>query len=218
MPGPSTLTRGSITSRTGQMRTDSPGRAMSSDALAMRASRRTAARAASRSTVMRPASYAVHGPNAISVTGNGPTSRRMDRLLRRRGLEGVEERGTRHGRRDRAERGGDDAHAVRVVLLRAEPRVAAHVLDARAADHAIGARREREVVDGRDHPHRNARPLDLLGDRCAATIAGPSRGDEDRAVHLAVSEILGDGPTQLARRRHRRADAGQRVDPLEDAP
>ena len=80
--------RGSITSRTGQIRTDSPGRAISSSAVAMRGSWRTAARTASRSTVSRPASYRVPRPKAMSVTGKLPISRRMGPLLRPAGAIG----------------------------------------------------------------------------------------------------------------------------------
>src|SRR5262245_45203173 len=172
--------RGSITSRTGQMRTDSPGFAISSSAVAMRGSWRTAARTASGSTVSLPASYVVARPKVMSVTGKVPISRRMSRLLS--GRHRIEERRPRHGDGQGLQRGGHDAHAEGVVLLRAQGRITAHVLDARAADHAVRAGREREVVDGRDHPDRNADSLDLLGYRCAATIAGPSGGDEQGAV------------------------------------
>src|SRR5437870_3075353 len=212
MPGPSTLIRGSITSLTGQMRTDSPGFAISSAALAIRESWRTAASTASRSTVRRPASYRVVRPKTMSVTGKLPISRRMCGLLARR--HRIEKRWARYRDGQRLECGGHDTHAEGVILLGTQRRIAADVLDARAADHAVGARREREVVDGRDHSHRNPDSLDLLGDRCTATIARPSGGDEQRAVDAACLEVGGDAAPVACRHRHRRAHAGQRVDLL----
>src|SRR5262249_22376089 len=187
--------RGSITSRTGQMRTDSPGRAISSSALAMRGSCRTAASTPSRFTVSRPASYRVAGPKTMSVTGKVPISRRMrrsfqrhrgaprlcrgvpnvwglgghvgapmslDRLLGLFGRHRIEARRAWNTSGSRPEPGGHDPHAERVVLLRAQRGITAHVLDGSAADDAVGARREREVVDGRDHPDRNSDSLDLF--------------------------------------------------------
>src|SRR3989337_1541734 len=155
------------------MRTASPGAAISRPAVTMRGSRRTSARAAARSTVRRPASHRVAGPKLIVRTGKLPISRRMDRLLDVPRL-GVEEAGSRHSDGECLESLPDDAHAVGVVLLGPQARIAADMLDARAADPPVGARRHREGVDGRDNPHRDPDPLDLLGYLCAATIAGPS--------------------------------------------
>jgi hypothetical protein len=64
--------------------------------------------------------------------------------------------------------------------------VAAHVLDTRSTDDAIGPGRERQVVDGGDHAHRDAEPLDFFGDRCAATIAGASRRHQEAAIDAAL--------------------------------
>src|SRR5262245_21171420 len=121
--------RGSITSRTGQILTDSPGRAISSPALAIRGSCCTAASTASRSTVSRPASYRVARPNAMSVTGKVPISRRMRRLLGLTRGHWIEQRWSGYGDRQRLERGGHDAHAERVILLRAQRGITADVLD-----------------------------------------------------------------------------------------
>ena len=72
--------RGSITSRTGQMRTESPGAAISRFTVAMRGSRRTSASAAALSTVRWPSAQRVASPKAIDRTGKLPSSRRMGRL------------------------------------------------------------------------------------------------------------------------------------------
>src|SRR6516162_11754576 len=178
----------------------------------MRGSWRTAASTASRSTVRRPESYRVARPKTMSVTGKVPISRRMGRLLPRR--HRIEERRAWHGDGESLQRGRDDAHPERVVLLEAQRRVTADVLDARATDHTVGAGREREVVDGRDHPNGDADSLDLLGYRCAATIAGPSGGDEQGPVDAGRLEVGGDAAAVPRRDRHRRAHAGQRVDVL----
>src|SRR6266545_2372460 len=205
--------RGSITSRTGQMRTESPGAAISRSAVATRGSRRTSASAAALSTVRWPPAQRVPGPKAMDRTGKLPTSRRMG-ILPGAALVRVEERRPRHRHRDGFEGLAHDAHAIGVVLLGPEARIAAHVLDARAAHHAVGARGHREAVDGRDHAHRDPRPLDLFRDRCAATIAGPSGGDEEDPVNARLPEILPDAAAELARHGHGRRDAGQGVHPL----
>ena len=72
-------------------------------------------------------------------------------------------------------------------------RVSADVLDADPLDDPVrpglhGERRER-AQDG----HRNARLLDLLADRCPATIAGASRGHQ----HSASGPLGGEGGRDL---------------------
>src|SRR5687768_16116201 len=133
--------RGSITSRTGQTRTESPGAASSRFTVAMRGSRRTSASAAALSTVRWPSAQRVASPKAIDRTGKLPRSRRMGRLRGiTRAIVRVEEGRPRHRHRDGLEGLLHDAHAVRVILLGTEAGIAAHVLDARAAHHAVGAR------------------------------------------------------------------------------
>src|SRR4029453_2846507 len=151
----------------------------------------------------------------MSFTGKEPISRRMGGLLS--GRQWVEERGPGHGNGEGLERRGHDAHAEGVVLLWAQRRVAADVLDARAANPPVGARGEGEVVDGRDHSHRNSDPLDLLGYRCAATIARSSGGDEQRPIDARGLEAGGDVAPGPGGDGDRRAHAGQRVDVLVDA-
>src|SRR5262247_1074232 len=120
--------RGSITSRTGQMRTESPGTVICRSAVAMRGSRRISARAAALSTVRWPSDQRVTSPKAIERTGKVPTSRRMGHLPGLTFVE-VEEGGSRYRHRDGLEGLPHDAHAVRVVLLGSEAGVAADVLD-----------------------------------------------------------------------------------------
>src|SRR5712691_5930227 len=208
IPGPSTFTRGSTTSRTGQMRTDSPGRASSSRAAATSPSSRTAASAASRSISSTPSLHRVRAPNRASRTGNVPSSRRMARLL----VTGrIEQRRSRHGGGQRSERGANDLEPVLAILGGAERGVAAHVLDPTAAHHPVGAGGQREVVDGRDQRDRDADPLDLLGDRCAATIAGPSGRDQQAPADLALKQLGRDALAEPPRRRDGCTHAGQRV-------
>src|SRR5262245_61652593 len=126
------------------MRTESPGAAICRSAVAMRGSRRISVRTAALSTVRCPSDHRVASPKAIERTGKLPTSRRTGRL---RGipLVGVEQGRSRYPHRDGLEGLSHDAHAVRVVLLGPETGVAADVLDAGTAHHAVGARRHREA-------------------------------------------------------------------------
>src|SRR3972149_12217755 len=119
------------------MRTESPGAASSRSAVTIRGSRRTSARAAARSTVRCPASHRVAGPKLMVRTGKLPSSRRMARLLDVPRL-GVEEGGSRHRDGERLECLPDDAHAVGVVFLRPQARIAADMLDAGADDPPVG--------------------------------------------------------------------------------
>src|SRR5215475_3150901 len=133
-------------------------------------------------------------------------------MARLRSLLGrIEQRGATHLGSERPQRRLDDAQAILAVLLGSEVGVAADVLDAAAAHHAVGTRRQGQVVDGRDHGHRDARALDLLGDRCPATIAGPSRGDEKTGPDLGLAQLVGDASSQQLGLGHGRAHAGQRV-------
>src|SRR5262245_31650184 len=109
------------------MRTDSPGRAISSWAWAMRGSCRNEASTASRSTVSRPASYRVAAPKATSVTGKVPSSRRMGDLLGFAGRQRVEERRPRHADGQGLQRGGHDAQAEGIVFVGTQRGVATDV-------------------------------------------------------------------------------------------
>ena len=59
-------------------------------------------------------------------------------------------------------------------LLRAQRRIAAHVLNTAPAHDSGCAGGQRQAKEGRDHGDGNSRPLDLFRYRCAATVAGPS--------------------------------------------
>src|SRR5438105_13100759 len=180
------------------MRTDSPGRAISSRAEPTSGSSRTAASTASRSMSRTPSCQRVRAAKRASRTGNVPSSRRTVGLLVTRGIE---EGRPGHRRGQRAQRRADDPEPVLVVLVGAEGRVAADVLDPTATDDAVGAGGEGQVVDGRDEGDGDAGPLDLLGDRCAATIAGPSRRDEQAAADLALAQLRRDPLAEPAPRR-----------------
>src|SRR5215510_4968360 len=110
-----------------------------------------------------------------------------------------------------------DAHAVSVVLLWPEIGIATDVLDARTANDSVRPGSEGQVIDGGDHAHRNPHAFNFLSDRCTATIAGASRGDQETAIDSAGLQILGDACPETLGNRYRRAHTWQGVDPLVDA-
>jgi hypothetical protein len=57
------------------------------------------------------------------------------------------------------------------------------VFDPDALDDPVRADVQRQRRQGAQRRDRDAGPLDLLADRCAATIAGPSGRDQQRAGH-----------------------------------
>src|SRR5215510_3470151 len=102
-----------------------------------------------------------------------------------------------------------DAHAVGVVLLWTEIRIATDVLNARTANDPVRPGGEGQVVDGGDHAHRNPHAFNFLGDRCPATIAGASRGDQETASDSTGVQILGDARPETLGDRYRRAHTWQ---------
>jgi hypothetical protein len=67
------------------------------------------------------------------------------------------------------------------------------VFDFHSLDDPVGARLHGEGGQGRDHHNRDALSLDLFADRCAATIAGASGGDQEDTIRVMRSEA----PTHL---------------------
>src|SRR5262249_11373385 len=82
-------------------------------------------------------------------------------------------------RADRVEAALDDTPAHRGVPSRAKRWITAHVLDLDALDDPVPSRLERKRRQ-RAHDRRwDPTPLDPFADRCPATIARSSGGDED---------------------------------------
>src|SRR5919106_2950686 len=196
IPGPSTLIRGSTTSRTGQIRTDSPGRARSMSAWRIRWSFLMASRSSSRLTSRTPSLHWVLGPKTMSSTGNVPISRRMDYLPGRLHFPRVKKSGANHRSLKGFQCRSHDLKTIGVIFLRPQLRVAAYVLDSSAPDNPVGSGVHGQGVNSRDHSHGNADPLNLFADRCTATIAGPSSGHQYRTVYTRFSKLAGNLPSQ----------------------
>ena len=91
--------------------------------------------------------------------------------------DGLKQRRLVHGARQRIKCHVDDVAPVARILFRPKGRIAANVLNARAANHSERARREREAKQRRNERYRNSGRLNLFCDRCAATIASASGRD-----------------------------------------
>lgn len=76
---------------------------------------------------------------------------------------------------------------VSMVLIPSQSGVSADVLDARATDHPRGAGGQGETVESGNLGNRNSGALDFLGDRCTATIAGPSGCHEQGRVNFGTA-------------------------------
>jgi len=97
---------------------------------------------------------------------------------RRLRIEGIEQLRSLDRRLQRGESSPHDLETVGVVFLGPEVGVTNDMFDPRPLDDAGGAGRHRQLMNRGDDRGRDAGSLDFLRDRCAATIAGPSGGDE----------------------------------------
>jgi len=89
----------------------------------------------------------------------------------------LEERGPGHRRLQRQQRRPDDPQAQVTVGLRGQLRVTAGVLHLHTADDPVGVGGNGDRRQRADQRRGNADSLELLRDRCAATMAAPSPGN-----------------------------------------
>ncbi len=109
-------------------------------------------------------------------------------VLLKSGDAGLEERRLGYRRHQRVERRLDNAGGVGEIVRGRESRVSADVFDPAAAYDSWRTGSQGEAEEGRDQGDGDALSLDLFRYRCAATIAGPSGGHHDNAVHTPSLE------------------------------
>jgi len=100
---------------------------------------------------------------------------------------------------NRIKRSPSDPQHQLAVLLRRQGRIPAQVLDADPLDHAMGADRKRDRGKSAHHGYDEALPLQLLRDRCAATVTAPSGRFQDDRLYSVIDQATRDVAAHILR-------------------